>query len=144
MKKLIIGIFILSSLFGALGYAEDEIVERAQNEANLKKMNDEMNASCESSISVTINWDSFAKADWRDYSVSSYCGAPVETLMDFCAAKKGASKAYIKEKVKSITCLYGGEGKRALNIKSGEISNVVDFKASNLNDFVRATLVEKL
>ena len=107
-------------MFGALAYAEDEMVERAKNEADMKKIGDEMNVVCESSIRVTIDWDSFAKSDWRDYSVSSYCGAPVETLAEFCAAKKGASKAHIREKIKSITCSYGGEGKRALNIESGD------------------------
>ena len=144
MKKLITGILILSSMFGALAYAEDEMVERAKNEADMKKIGDEMNVACESSIRVTIDWDSFAKSDWRDYSVSSYCGAPVETLAEFCAAKKGASKAHIREKIKSITCSYGGEGKRALNIERGDISNIVDFKAYNLNDFVHAALIEKL
>ena len=66
------------------------------------------------------------------------------TLASFCAEGKGAGRTYIQNKVKTITCSYGGEGQRALEIHSGDINLVVDFKAYNLDEFVRAGLVEKL
>ena len=144
MKKVVLGTLILFGLFGELGHAQEEIVERAQNEAELKKMTDEMNTSCESSVTVTIDWDSFAESEWREYSVSGFCGAPVERLSEFCSAERGNSKAYIQKNVKRITCSYGGEGKRALVIKNGKINNIVDFTASNLDDFIHAALVKKL
>jgi hypothetical protein len=144
MKRVVLEILILFCLFGELGHAQEEIVERAQNEAELKKMANEMNASCESSIAVRINWDSFAKSEWRDYSVYSFCGAPLESLLEFCSAENGNSKAYIQKNVTRIICSYGGEGKRALVIKNGTINNIVDFEASNLDKFIHAALVKNL
>ncbi len=144
MKNSVIGIFVLYSMFSASCFAAEELVERAQTEADLQQVSREMNAACGTSVSVKIDWDSFAKSEWRDYSISSFCGAPAQTLADFCAAGEGAVKAYVRETIKRITCAYGGEGRRELLIDNGEIRNVVDFKAYNLNDFVRAALVEKL
>ena len=144
MKKIVLSFLIFFGLFGELGYAQEEIVERAQNEAELKKMTDEMNTSCQSSITVMIDWDSFAESEWREYSVYSFCGAPVESLSEFCSAENGNSKAYIQKSVNKITCSYGGEGERALFFKDGAINNIVDFKASNLDDFIHAALLKKL
>ena len=69
---------------------------------------------------------------------------PMRPLPEFCSAERGNSKAYIQKNVKRITCSYGGEGKRALVIKNGKINNIVDFTASNLDDFIHAALVKKL
>ena len=49
MKKILLGSLVLYGLFGVTGYAADEMVERAQNEAELKRLSDEMNTACNAS-----------------------------------------------------------------------------------------------
>jgi len=146
MNKNIFGIVVFFGVCVAFcANAEDEMVARAKSDAEMKTMAAEMNVACGSAIEVSIDWDGFAKSgDWQEYSIPSYCGAPLEALMDFCSAEKGNSKAYIKKKVRNVTCYYGGEGKRGIQVGDGTIKNIVDFKAVNLGDFTRAALLKDL
>ena len=145
MNKMHFGSGVLLSLcviFSA--NAEDEMVTRARSDAEMKTMAAEMNAACGTAVQVSIDWDSFAKSDWQDYSIPSYCGSPLETLTDFCRAEKGNSKAFIQKKVKEVACYYGGEGLRDLQVSDGTIKSIVDFQAPNLADFTRAALLKRL
>lgn len=145
MKKLFLGIFLLlgvSVAFAAGG--EDPMVTKAKNEVEMKKMVAEMNTACGTAIEARIDWDSFSGSDWQGYSVASFCGAPMKTLTDFCSAEKGNSKKYIGANVKAVTCSYGGEGKRAIQVDNGAIDNIVDFTAPNLDEFVHAALLKNL
>lgn len=146
MKKFFLGIVMLFAVCVAItANAEDEMVARAKSDAEIKRMAAEMNAACGASIGVSIDWDSFANSgDWQEYSIPSFCGAPLEALMDFCGAEKGNSKAYIQKKVGSVTCYYGGEGRRAIQVDDGAIKNAVDFKAANLDEFIHAGLLKDL
>ncbi len=145
MKKLLFGLLLLfgtSLVFAA--ESEDQTVTRAKYDAKMTMLTKEMNAACGTSIKATVDWDSFNESKWQDYSIPSFCGAPLEALAEFCSAEKGNSKAYIQKQVKSVTCLYGGDGKRDLQIDNGAIKNIVDFKASNLDTFIHAAMIKKL
>ena len=145
VKKFIFGLIVfLGTVFVCAAENEDETVARAKYDVEIKKLAAEMNSSCGTSIEAKIDWDSFSGSEWNDYSVPSFCGEPLEELTDFCSAEKGNSKAYIRKRVKSVTCLYGGEGKRELQIDNGDIKNIVDFKASNLKKFIHAALIKDL
>jgi hypothetical protein len=146
MKNLFLGIIPLFLLLGAsiviAAGAEDAMVTRARNDAEIKKLAAQMNTACGTSIDAKVEWDSFTGSDWENYSVSSFCGAPLKTMSDFCSAAKGNSKAYIKKNLKEVTCSYGGEGKRAIRVENGAIENIVDFTSSNLDEFVHAALLK--
>lgn len=144
MKKLLIGTLIFLSATGVFAGSEDESVTRAKYDVEIKNLTAEMNASCGFAIEAKIDWESFAGSDWQNYDIASFCGAPVKALSNFCSAGKGNSKAYIIKNIKSISCSYGGENQRALLIEDGMIRNIVDFKAPNLDDFIRAAMIEKM
>lgn len=146
MKKMIFGLlicFISVNLVFAAQNEDDEVL-RAKNNVKIKKMVADMNTACGTDIEMTIDWDSFEGANWQRYSISSYSGAPLKALNDFCSAEKGNSKAYIQKHVKSITCQYGGEGKSDIKIKKGQIKYIIDFKTKNVNTVTRAALLKGL
>ncbi len=145
MKHIIFGLLFLlgTSLVGA-AEGEDETVTRAKYEVEIKRLTTKMNATCGTSIETAIDWDSFNGSKWREYSIPSFCGSPLEALADFCSAEKGNSRAYIQKQIKSVTCRYGGEGKRDLQIDKGAIKNIVDFEASNLDKFIHAAMIKNL
>ncbi len=119
------------------------MVARAVADSEINKMAAQMNAACGASIGVKIDWDSFGQSDdWKQYSMPSFCGAPLDTLKGFC--QKENAKAYIQKNVKTVTCYYGGQGKRALQVEKGAIKNTVDFEAPNLDQFLHAALLKEL
>ncbi len=128
----------------AVAAEQDETVLRAKTESKLKQLAAKTNEVCGSSIAATVDWQSFASASWQRYSMASYCGAPLEVLADFCAQKKGYSKAYINKQVKSVTCAYGGKGKQDVKVEKGAITQQIDFDGANLKDFVRAALLKNM
>ena len=144
-KSLFIALVLLPVVASlALAAGKDESVLRAETEVKLKQLAVETNTACGSAIAATIDWQSFSSSDWQGYSMASYCGAPLEVLADFCRQEKGNSKAYIKKQIKFVSCVYGGEGQRALIVKNGAITQHVDFKGANLEDFVRAALLKDM
>jgi hypothetical protein len=144
MKKLLMGTLIFLSAAGVFAGSEDESVTRAKYDVEMKNLIAEMNASCGFAIEAKIDWDSFTGSDWQNYDIASFCGAPVKALSNFCNAEKGNGKAYIRKTIRSVTCSYGGDNQRALLVEDGMIKNIVDFKAPNLEDFIRAAMIEKL
>lgn len=144
MKKAIVTVLILLGATIAFAEKEDESIQRARYDLEMKKMTNELNKTCGSSIEVEIDWKSFAASDWQKYSMPSFCGETVKALTTYCKSEKGNKKDYIKKNVKSITCVYGGEGKRALTVKNGKIKTAIDFKSANLRKFVNAQLLKNL
>ena len=54
------------------------------------------------------------------------------------------SVAAIKGSVSSYVCRYGGDGKRALSLKSKKLSMAVDWTAKNYEIFVKKYLGKNL
>jgi len=72
-----------------------------------------MNEACGTQVTATIDWKSVTDDIIKKYSISSYCGNPLEALQKLCGSKVG--KRVISAKVKSFSCQFGPELKLELN-----------------------------
>ncbi|MEL6195852.1 MAG: hypothetical protein AAFZ38_09465 [Myxococcota bacterium] len=126
----------------AVAVAEDFSVTKARAEAELKEKAGEVATACGAKVQTKVDWSKLTESVASNYSISSYCGNPLDALVDLCAG--AASKAYIKKKVKKLTCTFGGVGKRALNVKGGAMTFVLDFDAGNNEEFAKKELIKKL
>lgn len=90
-----------------------------------------MNDACGTRLSATIDWKSIPDDTLKKYSVSSYCGNPLEALRKLCETPVG--KRIISAKVKSFGCQFGSELK--LDVKAGAVSFTTQQDAANQEEF---------
>jgi hypothetical protein len=93
------------------------------------------NTSCGTSVSVTVDWDSMKGTTPDQYSTYTYCAAPIQTLISFCAYS-GDNKKMVQNKIKSLKCSYAGEGNRSLRAVDGALIWKFDWASGNDNDFI--------
>jgi hypothetical protein len=92
-----------------------------------------MNAACGTKVTATIDWKSVTDDIIKRYSISSYCGNPLEALQKLCGSKVG--KRVISAKVKSFSCQFGPELK--LEVKEGAVSFTTQQDAANQNEYAQ-------
>lgn len=90
-----------------------------------------MNDACGTSVTATIDWKSISDEVIKQYSISSYCGNPLEALEKLCGSPVG--KKIIQAKVKSYACQFGSELK--LDVKAGAVSFTTQQDAANQEEF---------
>src|SRR5690606_20374395 len=90
-----------------------------------------MNAACGTKVTATIDWKSVTDDIIKRYSISSYCGNPLEALEELCGSPVG--KRLISAKVKSFTCQFGPELK--LEVKEGAVSFTTQQSAANQEEY---------
>lgn len=90
-----------------------------------------MNDACGTSVTATIDWKSVSDEVIKRYSVSSYCGNPLEALQKLCESAVG--KKIIQAKVKKFSCQFGSELK--LDVKAGAVSFTTQQDAANQEEF---------
>jgi hypothetical protein len=95
----------------------------------LKSMND----ACGTKVTGTIDWKSVSDEVIKSYSISSYCGGPLEALGRLCGSPVG--KRIIGSKVKTFTCQFGSELK--LEVKEGAVSFITQQDAANQEDYAK-------
>lgn len=126
--------------------AEEESpkVRRARYETDLEKLAEAADAVCGTKLAVEIDWTSFDEdARWSGYSVSSFCGAPLEELARFCAGPR--AKAYVAKNVERFACRAGKSKEDWRLEKKGKVLVwTVPMEASNNDQKARAELLEKL
>lgn len=140
LQRVFLGSFAVVFLGAA---ADDFEVTKAKTEAALVETAVDLKEACGTDVDVSVDWRSFSPKKIGNHSVSSYCGAPLEALTSLCKGGEAAQK-YIRSHVKKYTCSYGGEGKRALKTKRGQVYYSVDFEAGNDDAFVRKQLILNL
>lgn len=94
--------------------------------------------------SYTFDKESFAKgegAEWGSHSPNGRCGAVFEELAAICRSGESGKKR-VQEKVKSLTCKFGGKGKEKLELKGGAITLVLDWDSSG--EFIGKQLKKQL
>ena len=74
------------------------------------------------------------------FSASGYCDAALEGIRRVCEDALG--KDAVKQKIKSMTCGFGGE--RAISLKDGSLAYTINFNSTNNADFVYAYLQNNL
>lgn len=90
-----------------------------------------MNEACGTKVTATIDWKSVTDDLIKRYSISSYCGNPLEALKELCGTPVG--KRVISAKVKSFTCQFGSELK--LDVKAGAVSFTTQQDAPNQEEY---------
>lgn len=103
----------------------------------------ELNETCGSKITASIDAESFHGVDLGAFGLSSYCGEMVDGVRLVCK-DSDAAKETVKEKIKTLKCVYGGVGKRALkvNTTSGEVTYTVDIKSEGNSTFIMNSILE--
>jgi hypothetical protein len=90
-----------------------------------------MNDACGTKVPATIDWKSVSDELIKQYSISSYCGNPLEALRKLCGSPVG--KRVISAKVKTFACQFGPELK--LDVKAGAVSFTTQQDAANQEEF---------
>jgi hypothetical protein len=90
---------------------------------------------CGTSITAKFDWSAPPKAeDRKTYSASGYCEPTLEAMRRVCEKSK-VGKDAVKEKIKSVTCVFGSP--RAVTLKDGAVSYNIDFNSpGNDADYV--------
>lgn len=114
----------------------------ARQDADFAASVPDTDKACGITLKASIDWPGFLKGDAGQNSVSAYCAEPLNTLRSMCS--DATAKAAIAEKIKTYTCGFGGQGKRALSLDNGALRMDVDWDAANYDDFVRAWLGDHL
>ncbi|WP_224240690.1 hypothetical protein [Hyalangium gracile] len=103
--------------------------EQNQSFAELVKS---MNDTCGSKVMGIIDWKSVSDDVIKKYSISSYCGNPLEALRRLCS-DSAVSRKVISAKVKSVACQFGPE--MQLDIKAGAVSFTTQQDAANQEEY---------
>jgi hypothetical protein len=90
-----------------------------------------MNEGCGTQVVASVDWKSVTDEILKRYSVSSYCGNPLDALRKLCESKVG--KRIIQAKVKTFSCQFGPELK--LETKDGAVSFTTQQDAANQEEF---------
>jgi hypothetical protein len=90
-----------------------------------------MNEACGTQVAATVDWKSVSDELIKRYSISSYCGNPLEALQKLCGSPVG--KRVISAKVKKFTCQFGPELK--LELKDGAVSFTTQQDAANQEEY---------
>jgi hypothetical protein len=91
-------------------------------------------------LCYSVDWKSFASVDWSEYSVASFCAAPIQSMQ--WLATGANTRKYVKDKLKKFVCRYGGKSMRSLSFAGTTMTLNVDFEAANYDEFARAEILK--
>jgi hypothetical protein len=111
-----------------------------EQEAALAKNVERTNKKCGSGFTAKFDWSGLPSGALKEFSVAGYCGAALDGIERVCEDALG--KDAVKQKIKSITCRFGGE--RSISLKDGSLGYTINFNSSNDADFVNAYLQSNL
>ena len=111
-----------------------------QQEATLAKNAEQTNKKCESGFTVKFDWTGLPAGALKEFSAAGYCDAALEGIRRVCEEALG--KDTVKQKIKSMTCGFGGE--RSITLKDGSLAYTINFNSTNDADFVYAYLQNNL
>ena len=124
----------------AVAAATKEKQLQPEQEAALAKDVERTNKQCGSGFTVKFDWAALPAGALKEYSASGYCDGALEGIRRICEDALG--KDAVKQKIKSMTCGFGGE--RAISLKDGSLAYTISFNSSNDADFVYAYLQNNL
>lgn len=111
--------------------AFDQKAERAHAEQGLAEGVKSLNEACGTAVVATVDWDSIPDAVLKQYSISSYCGAPLDALGRLCASAE--AKKAIQAQVKAFSCRFGEALK--LEVQAGRVTWTTAKDEANQEDF---------
>ncbi|HNN96262.1 MAG TPA: hypothetical protein PKI03_28500 [Pseudomonadota bacterium] len=111
--------------------------EQAEQDKSLADAVAEADKVCGSKLRATIAWASVSDEVMKTYSVSSFCSTPVNVLAELCK-KTPAAAGMLRDKVKELSCSWGGPHK--LTLTGSKLEAAVDPEKSNHDDFATKAL----
>jgi len=111
-----------------------------EQEAALAKNAEHTNKKCGSGFIVKFDWTGLPAGALKEFSAAGYCDAALEGIRRVCEEALG--KDTVKQKIKSMTCGFGGE--RSISLKDGSLAYTINFNSANDADFVYAYLQNNL
>jgi hypothetical protein len=111
-----------------------------EQEAALAKNVEQTTKKCGSGFTVKFDWTGVRADALKEFSASGYCDAALEGIRRVCDDALG--KDAVKQKIKSMTCGFGGE--RSILLKDGSLAYTINFNSTNDADFVYAYLQNNL
>jgi len=122
------------------GVAAAAASREPQQEAALAKDVERTNKQCGSGFTVKFDWTGIPPGALNEFSAAGYCDAALEGIRRICEESLG--KDAVKQKIKSMTCGFGGE--RAISLRNGSLEYTINFNSTNDADFVYAYLQNSL
>jgi hypothetical protein len=122
------------------GVAAAAASKEPEQEAALAKDVERTNKQCGSGFTVRFNWTGIPPGALNEFSAAGYCDAALDAIRRICEESLG--KDAVKQKIKSMTCGFGGE--RAISLRNGSLEYTINFNSSNDADFVYAYLQNSL
>ena len=134
--------------FHDLRWTEEEVAIAAtrekqiqpEQEAALARDLERTTGKCGSGFTVKFDWTGIPAGALKEFSPSGYCEAALEGIRRVCEDALG--KDAVKQKIKSMTCGFGGE--RSISLKDGSLAYTINFNSANDADFVYAYLQNNL
>jgi hypothetical protein len=111
-----------------------------EQEAALAKNVERTTEKCGSGLTVKFDWTGIPAGALKEFSASGYCDAALEGIRRVCDDAPGRDA--VKQKIKSMTCGFGGE--RSISLKDGSLAYTINFNSANDADFVYAYLQNNL
>src|SRR6185295_12474620 len=111
-----------------------------EQEAELARNVEHTTKKCGSGFTVKFDWTGVRADALKEFSASGYCDAALEGIRRVCDDALG--KDAVKQKIKSMTCGFGGE--RSILLKDGSLAYTINFNSTNDADFVYAYLQNNL
>ena len=111
-----------------------------EQEAAIATNVERTNKICGSGFTVKFDWTAVPAGALKEFSAAGYCDAALEGIRRVCDDALG--KDAVKQKIKSMTCGFGGE--RSISLKDGSLAYTINFNSANDADFVYAYLQSNL
>jgi len=111
--------------------------EQAEQDKALAEAVAEADKACGTKLRAQIAWASITDDVIKTYSVNSFCSTPLTSLATLCKRSPVAA-TYVRDKIKELSCSWGGPHKLALSGSKLELS--VDPEKSNQDEYTTQTL----
>jgi hypothetical protein len=120
--------------------AFDRKGEEAEIERALAASVKSLNEACGSQTVALVEWASIPDELIKEYSISSYCEAPLESLRKLCVSAE--AKKVVQAQVKEASCRFGDAPN--VKVESGRLSWTTAKDASNQEEFATKALLDTL
>ncbi|WP_395846860.1 hypothetical protein [Cystobacter fuscus] len=120
--------------------AFDRKGEEAQIERELATSVKSMNEACGSQTVGLVEWASIPDELIKEYSIASYCEAPLDSLRKLCASAE--AKKVVQTRIKEASCRFGDAP--AVKVESGRLTWTTAKDASNQEEFATKAFLDTL
>lgn len=92
----------------------------AATEEELNRPRERFGEECESSVMMSVNWDSIDDSVYGEYSISGHCETILDALRNICRLEYG--KRFVRDQVQNIVCSWNGAEEWDLQFSEGTLA----------------------